>query len=215
MAVSLKGTSRFQRRRRGGAAFTDINVTPMVDVMLVLLIVFMVTAPMLTVGVPVDLPKTQAAKLNDQVEPIIISVDAAGKSYLQEMELEGEALIARLRAITDSNPDARIYVRGDKNLAYGRVMEIMGEVAASGFSKVSLIAEMPTGALKVAPKVLPKAAAPKTVPTAPVPPLSQAPLPKTPPPKPTGSTAKPSPAAPKQSMTKAPAPAKPVVKKGP
>ena len=146
MAGSLKSNSRFQRHRRsGGAAFSDINVTPLVDVMLVLLIVFMVTAPMLTVGVHVDLPKTQAAKLNDQVEPIVISVDASGKAYLQEMELEGDALIARLKAITDSNPDARIYVRGDKSLAYGRVMEIMGEVAASGFSKVSLIAEMPMG----------------------------------------------------------------------
>lgn len=157
MAGSLKSNSRFQRHRRsGGAAFSDINVTPLVDVMLVLLIVFMVTAPMLTVGVHVDLPKTQAAKLNDQVEPIVISVDAAGKAYLQEMELEGEALIARLKAITDSNPDARIYVRGDKSLAYGRVMEIMGEVAASGFSKVSLIAEMPSGGpQKVLSKTLP------------------------------------------------------------
>jgi biopolymer transport protein TolR len=157
MAGSLKSNSRFQRHRRsGGAAFSDINVTPLVDVMLVLLIVFMVTAPMLTVGVHVDLPKTQAAKLNDQVEPIVISVDAAGKAYLQEMELEGDALIARLKAITDSNPDARIYVRGDKSLAYGRVMEIMGEVAASGFSKVSLIAEMPSGgSQKTAPKALP------------------------------------------------------------
>jgi biopolymer transport protein TolR len=157
MAGSLKSNSRFQRHRRsGGAAFSDINVTPLVDVMLVLLIVFMVTAPMLTVGIHVDLPKTQAAKLNDQVEPIVISVDAAGKAYLQEMELEGDALIARLKAITDSNPDARIYVRGDKSLAYGRVMEIMGEVAASGFSKVSLIAEMPMGSSsKVAPKALP------------------------------------------------------------
>lgn len=154
MGASLKSNSRFQKRRRGGAAFTDINVTPLVDVMLVLLIVFMVTAPMLTVGVPVDLPKTKAAKLSDQVEPIVISVDASGKSYLQEMELEGEALVARLMAITGSNPDARIYVRGDKNLAYGRIMEIMGEVAAAGFSKVSLIAEMPMGPAKPAEKPL-------------------------------------------------------------
>lgn len=160
MAVSLKSNSRFQKRRRGGAAFSDINVTPLVDVMLVLLIVFMVTAPMLTVGVPVDLPKTKAAKLSDQVEPIVISVDATGKSYLQETELEGEALIARLMAITGSNPDARIYVRGDKNLAYGRVMEIMGEVAAAGFSKVSLIAEMPMGPAKPVNKALPSVAVP-------------------------------------------------------
>lgn len=181
MAINIKSSSRFQRRRRGaGAAFTDINVTPLVDVMLVLLIVFMVTAPMLTVGVPVDLPKTHAAKLNDQVEPIVISVDAAGKSYLQEMELEGEALIARLRAITESNPEARIYVRGDKSLAYGRVMEIMGEVAAAGFSKVSLIAEMPMGGPK------PSVSSPLTA--SPTPPIK----PAAPVVKPTGGSAVPS-----------------------
>ncbi|WP_075553165.1 ExbD/TolR family protein [Candidatus Paracaedibacter symbiosus] len=176
MGVSVKSNNKFQRRRRGGTPFTDINVTPMVDVMLVLLIVFMVTAPMLTVGVPVDLPKTKAAKLTDQVEPIVISVDAAGKSFLQEMELEGEALVARLMAITGSNPDARIYVRGDKGLAYGRIMEIMGEVAAAGFTKVSLIAEMPMGSAKsqatvkpaltqgqVSPQPKPGMAAPKRV----------------------------------------------------
>lgn len=172
MGASLKSNSRFQRRRRGGAAFTDINVTPLVDVMLVLLIVFMVTAPMLTVGVPVDLPKTKAAKLSDQVEPIIISVDASGKSYLQEMELEGDALIARLMAITGSNPDARIYVRGDKNLAYGRIMEIMGEVAAAGFAKVSLIAEMPMGPSKPASQPL------RPAPVVPVKPLAGQPQPK-------------------------------------
>lgn len=205
MAVSLKSNSRFQRRRRGGgAAFSDINVTPLVDVMLVLLIVFMVTAPMLTVGVPVDLPKTQAAKLNDQVEPIVISVDAAGKSYLQEMELEGEALIARLKAITDSNPEARIYVRGDKNLAYGRVMEIMGEVAASGFSKVSLIAEMPMGGSQKVTPQMPSVPVQKPIAT----PKSQKPV-----------TTQPKP-SPKAISPKAPlaggkaAPAKPAVKKG-
>lgn len=148
MGTSIKSTGRFQRRRRKGAPITDINVTPMVDVMLVLLIVFMVTAPMLTVGVPVDLPKTKAAKLADQIEPIVISVDATGKSFLQETELEGEALVERLLAITNSNPDARIYVRGDKGLAYGRIMEIMGEIAVAGFNKVSLIAEMPMGTAK-------------------------------------------------------------------
>jgi biopolymer transport protein TolR len=205
MAGSLKSNNRFQRHRRsGGAAFSDINVTPLVDVMLVLLIVFMVTAPMLTVGVHVDLPKTQAAKLNDQVEPIVISVDAAGKAYLQEMELEGDALIARLKAITDSNPDARIYVRGDKSLAYGRVMEIMGEVAASGFSKVSLIAEMPMGGSpKVAPKTL-------FVPT-------QKPIAVSKPSKPVATQPKPTPKAthPKTPVAggKA-APAKSAVKKG-
>jgi biopolymer transport protein TolR len=146
MGVSLNKSpsSRGGRRRSLGGGFSDINVTPLVDVMLVLLIVFMVTAPLLTVGVPVDLPKTKAAKMNDQVEPLVVTVDASGKSYLQEMELEGEALIARLMAVTGNNPDAKIYVRGDQKIAYGRIMEVMGNVAAAGFTKVSLLAEMPT-----------------------------------------------------------------------
>ena len=147
MAVSINRAAHRNgtRRRSSRQAFSDINVTPFVDVMLVLLVIFMVTAPMLTVGVPVDLPKTKAAKMNDQVEPLVVSVDANGKSYLQEAELEGDALIERLIAVSGSNPDAKIYVRGDQKINYGRVMEIMGIIAAAGFNKVSLIAEMPTG----------------------------------------------------------------------
>src|SRR5262245_22795640 len=144
MAVSLNralGRPKGRRRSRG-QIFSDINVTPFVDVMLVLLVIFMVTAPMLTVGVPVDLPKTKAARLNDQAEPLVVSVDANGKSYLQEMELEGGALIERLIAVSGNNPDAKIYVRGDQKINYGRVMEIMGMIAAAGFNKVSLLAEM-------------------------------------------------------------------------
>lgn len=129
--------------QRRGAAFADINITPMVDVMLVLLVIFMVTAPLLTVGVPVDLPKTEAARMNDQVEPLIISVDASGNVFLQETPIELGLLVERLIAVTGQNPDAKIYVRGDKNLNYGRVMEVMGAVAAAGFRKVSLIAELP------------------------------------------------------------------------
>jgi biopolymer transport protein TolR len=138
------------RRRRQGAGFSEINVTPMVDVMLVLLIIFMVAAPMLTVGVPVDLPKTKAAKMNDQVEPIVVSVNAAGQTFLQETAVEDQSLIARLMAITANNPEARIYVRGDQKLAYGRIMDVMGEIAAAGFTKVSLIAEMPMGTTRSA-----------------------------------------------------------------
>jgi biopolymer transport protein TolR len=147
MAVSInRAHSRHGSRRRStGQAFTDINVTPFVDVMLVLLVIFMVTAPMLTVGVPVDLPKTKAARMNDQVEPLVVTVDASGKSFLSETELEGDALIERLIAVSGSNPDAKIYVRGDQKINYGRVMEVMGIIAAAGFNKVSLIAEMPTG----------------------------------------------------------------------
>lgn len=147
MAVSINRSSGRSgtRRRSTGQAFSDINVTPFVDVMLVLLVIFMVTAPMLTVGVPVDLPKTKAAKMNDQVEPLVVTVDANGKSYLQETELEGDALVERLIGVSGSNPDAKIYVRGDQKINYGRVMEIMGIISAAGFNKVSLIAEMPSG----------------------------------------------------------------------
>jgi biopolymer transport protein TolR len=142
--------------RRGGQrtshGFTEINVTPLVDVMLVLLVIFMISAPMLTVGVPLDLPKTRAAQLNDQGDPVVVSVDASGRSYLHETPLEGEALIARLMVVTQSNPEAKIYVRGDAKLAYGRVMEVMGDIAAAGFKKVSLLAEVPAG-LKAKPVV--------------------------------------------------------------
>ncbi|WP_084675807.1 protein TolR [Candidatus Odyssella acanthamoebae] len=154
MAMGSVNKSSRNGRRRHGAGFSEINVTPMVDVMLVLLIIFMVAAPMLTVGVPVDLPKTKAAKMNDQVEPIVVSVDATGKTFLQETAIEAEGLVAHLLAITSNNPDARIYVRGDQSLAYGKVMEVMGEIAAAGFTKVSLIAEMPTGASAAAPSSL-------------------------------------------------------------
>ena len=137
-------TSRRGRRGAGrAAAFSDINVTPLVDVMLVLLLIFMLTAPMLTVGVPVDLPKTHAAKLNDQIEPLVVSVTADGKIFIQETEVPMETLVPRLRAITENNPDAKIYVRGDKNLPYGDVMNTMGALANAGFTKVSLLAELP------------------------------------------------------------------------
>jgi len=121
----------------------EINTTPLVDVMLVLLIVFMITAPLLTVGVPVDLPKSEAAQLSDQVEPLVVSVNAEGKVYLQETEVALESLPERLRAVTDNKPDTIIYVRGDQAIDYGRVMAVMGALSAGGFTKVSLIAEFP------------------------------------------------------------------------
>ncbi len=124
---------------------SDINVTPMVDVMLVLLIVFMVAAPLLTVGVPVDLPKSQAPAINENKEPLVVTVDAEGQLFVQEMKLDTDALVAKLQAITDNNPDAVIYVRGDKAINYGRVMEVMGLIASAGFTKVSLVAELPQG----------------------------------------------------------------------
>ena len=122
---------------------SEINVTPMVDVMLVLLIVFMVAAPLLTVGVPVDLPQTNAPAINEQKEPLVISINNEGKLFLQNSEVADDQIIARLKAITANNPSATIYVRGDKAINYGRIMEVMGMVGAAGYSKVSLIAEMP------------------------------------------------------------------------
>jgi biopolymer transport protein TolR len=119
----------------------EINVTPMVDVMLVLLIVFMVAAPLLTVGVPVDLPKTSAAPITAPEKPLIITIDAQHKVYLQEMAIDVAEVIPRLQAITLNKPDTVIYVRGDKSVSYGEVLELMGNVVAAGFSKVSLISE--------------------------------------------------------------------------
>jgi biopolymer transport protein TolR len=128
---------------------SEINVTPMVDVMLVLLIIFMVTAPLLTVGVPVDLPKTEASVISGQDEPLVISVDRDGKIYLQETEIDITALVPRLSAITGSKPETRIFVRGDRSAVYGRIVEVMGTVSAAGFSRVALIAELPrVGAAK-------------------------------------------------------------------
>jgi biopolymer transport protein TolR len=134
------------RRRSGTSLNASVNVIPLVDVMLVLLIIFMVTAPMLTVGVPVDLPKTQAAQMNDSIEPLVVSVDAKGDAYIQEALVPMSALVDRLKAITNNNPEAKIYVRGDQKIAYGKIMEVMGAIAASGFHKVSLIAELPASA---------------------------------------------------------------------
>ena len=156
MAVSVKTT----QATRGGRRYrpmADINVTPMVDVMLVLLVIFMITAPLLTVGVPVDLPKTQAAQINEAIEPLVISVNAEGKIFIQETETEIEALVPRLQAITGSKPDTRIFVRGDKSIQYGRIMEVMGLVSTAGFTKVALVAEMPQGMPGPVARPLPQA----------------------------------------------------------
>ena len=123
---------------------SEINVTPFVDVMLVLLIIFMVTAPLLTVGVPVDLPKVKANALTDQKDPIEITVKLDGSLYLGESLVEVENLIPRLNAISDQNNEARIYVRGDRVVAYGRIMEIMSIINSAGYIKVALVAQNPS-----------------------------------------------------------------------
>ncbi len=134
----------------------EINVTPFVDVMLVLLIVFMVTAPLLTVGVPVDLPRTDAAPLNQETEPLTISVDPQGRVFLQETETDDggtRAAAAGDHARTAAGrAERRIFVRGDRAIAYGRVMEVMGTIAGAGFTRVALLAEAPSGPGAAAPR---------------------------------------------------------------
>ena len=145
MAGGLQGGGGVRRKRRGHrrsyTPMSEINVTPFVDVMLVLLIVFMVTAPLLTVGVPVDLPKSQAQAINEDSEPLVITVDRAGKIYIQETEVAFDNLVARLNAITERKPDTRIFVRGDREIAYGEIMRVMGRLNGAGFEKVALITE--------------------------------------------------------------------------
>ena len=144
MGTILHGRGlRGRSKRTVYRPLAEINVTPFVDVMLVLLIVFMVTAPLLTVGVPVDLPKTQARNLSDQDEPLVISVNSGGEVFLQESKVDMANLVPLLVAITDANAEARIYVRGDRAIAYGRIMEVMGSVNAAGFTRVALVAELP------------------------------------------------------------------------
>ena len=148
MAGGLQGGGWDYRRsgaRSRNKPMSEINVTPFVDVMLVLLIVFMVTAPLLTVGVPVDLPKTQAASLNDSHEPLVVTVNKDGGIFLQDSEIPAEKLVPRLVAITGENADVRIFVRGDKEIAYGNVMEVMGRLSSAGFKKVTLLAQLPNG----------------------------------------------------------------------
>ena len=143
MAAQMISRSRSSGRASRYRPMAEINVTPFVDVMLVLLIVFMVTAPLLTVGVPVDLPKTEAKTISDPEEPLVISVNASGEIYLQDSLIEIENLVPRLVAITENKPDTRIFVRGDQSISYGQIMEVMGTVNFAGFKRVALIAEMP------------------------------------------------------------------------
>jgi biopolymer transport protein TolR len=119
----------------------EINVTPFVDVMLVLLIVFMVTAPLLTVGVPVDLPQTRARALNQDTEPLAVSVDREGQVFLQDTPIGLDELVPKLQAIAENGYDQRIFVRGDQSVGYGKVMEVMGLLNAAGFTRIGLVTQ--------------------------------------------------------------------------
>jgi biopolymer transport protein TolR len=137
-----------KRRHRRSQVMSEINVTPMVDVMLVLLIIFMVSAPLLTVGVPIDLPQTQAASLDAaDKEPLAVSVNTKGQVFLQNSEVQLDELVPKLRAITEARGgnDERIYVRGDRSVDYGTVMRVMGRLSAAGFRRVALVTEVEQG----------------------------------------------------------------------
>ncbi|MEM1318279.1 MAG: protein TolR [Pseudomonadota bacterium] len=140
MSVGNSGVSGGRRRRsRRHAPMSEINVTPFVDVMLVLLIIFMVAAPLLTVGVPIDLPESQARQLNSETQPITISVREDGKVFLQETEIDPAEIVPKLTAIAENGYDERLYVRGDRATNYGTVMRIMGALNAAGYKKIGLV----------------------------------------------------------------------------
>lgn len=126
------------------APMSEINVTPLVDVMLVLLIVFMVTAPLLSIGVPVNLPKAQAQTLQTQTEPLTISVNAAGVIFIEEQEVALTNIIAQLNAISEGGTERRIYVRGDAQVPYGRMAQIVSYISAAGFTRVALVTQTPS-----------------------------------------------------------------------
>jgi biopolymer transport protein TolR len=148
MAANVVSGSSGGRGRRGRrAVMSEINVTPFVDVMLVLLIVFMVSAPLLTVGVPLDLPQSQAKSLEQDREPLTISVNVRGQIFLQNSEITSEELVPKLKAITDARGglDERVYVRGDKKVDYGTMMRVMGRLSAAGYHRVALVTEVEQG----------------------------------------------------------------------
>src|ERR1700733_3238987 len=167
MAFSMSSGGRGRRGRYRPLA--EINVTPLVDVMLVLLIIFMVTAPLMTSGVSVDLPKTSAQPLNTDSEPLTVSINAEGGIFLQEQAVDLPDLVAKLQAIAQNNPERRIFVRGDKAITYGRIMEVMGTITEGGFTKVALLAEQPSTPAASAPScaTTPSGPPPATTPAQP------------------------------------------------
>jgi biopolymer transport protein TolR len=145
MGMSTSGAGSGGRRRRRKTTYVpmaEINVTPLVDVMLVLLIVFMVAAPLLTVGVPVELPETQATPLQGDKEPLTITVDTKGVVFLQDTEIDVDELVPKLIAISKNGFNERIYVRGDRNANYGAVMRVMGMVSSAGFTRIGLVTDL-------------------------------------------------------------------------
>jgi biopolymer transport protein TolR len=146
MSVGTGGNARGRRRSRGGRrVMSEINVTPFVDVMLVLLIVFMVTAPLLTAGVPIDLPQAAVQPLAVEKQPIMVTVDPDGKIFIGEDETAMDALVPTISQLASGNFEERIYVRGDKTASYGTIMTVMGTINAAGFKQIGLVALQETG----------------------------------------------------------------------
>ncbi len=144
---ATEAASGGKRRRRRRAVMSEINVTPFVDVMLVLLIIFMVSAPLLTVGVPIELPQTQAKALDQDREPLTLSVNVDGEIFLQNTQIKLDDLVPKLKAITEARGglDAQIYVRGDKKIDYGTMMRVMGRLSAAGYHRVALVTQFEQG----------------------------------------------------------------------
>jgi biopolymer transport protein TolR len=145
-AMGGSGGGRRGRGRGRSRIMSEINVTPLVDVMLVLLIIFMISAPLLTVGVPIDLPQSEAKALNEEREPLTISVNNKGEIFLQDTPVQLDEIVPRLIAITKAGYEERIYVRGDRNVNYGQVMKVMGTLSGAGFRRVALVTEIEQGA---------------------------------------------------------------------
>jgi len=142
MAMNPSGGSYSRRRsRRRHQPMAEINVTPFVDVMLVLLIIFMVAAPLLTVGVPIELPKTKANELQGDKEPLTITVNTDGKVFLQETEIKVDEIVAKLQAIAKGGYNERIYVRGDARVNYGIIMKVMGTISVAGYNRIGLVTQ--------------------------------------------------------------------------
>ena len=141
MAVRLGARPQRHVHRRKAHPMAEINVTPMVDVMLVLLVIFMITAPLLTVGVPVDLPKTKAEAMQDPDEPLVVTVNKEGKIFLAEAELKMEELGPRIDAISNNNPEVKIFIRGDQAVDYGVVAQVLGQLVSAGFRHLALISD--------------------------------------------------------------------------
>ncbi len=195
MAGALNGNGRLRGGRRAARyrPLAEINVTPLVDVMLVLLIIFMVTAPLMSSAVNVDLPKVATNPINQDSEPLTVSVDAQGQVYLQDQKVDLPELVAKLQALAQNDKDRRIFVRGDKQNSYGRIIQVMGTIVQGGFTKAALLSEPPAGGpAEPAPPAAatppagaaPAGTAPAGTPSAPPPPVAApapaAPAPATP-----------------------------------